>query len=262
MKANILSLDGKKKSSVELPSWFNKKIREDICQKYFEATKQIQPYGPNALAGMKYSASGKLKHRRHKWKTTYGHGISRIPRKILWRRGDHFYWVGATVASTRGGRKAHAPKPEHFKMQKKINKKEIEIAIQSALSSTGFQDHLIKRYGSIEEIKIELPLIVESSLLNLKSKEFFGVLRSILGSLNDLTIQKKKVRSGRGKLRGRKYKKNAGLLLIIGSKEQKKLSGIDIKKISDLEISDLWPLGRLTIYTEKAIEELKGVKEK
>ncbi|MFH1307858.1 MAG: 50S ribosomal protein L4 [archaeon] len=262
MKAKIISVEGLSKKEIFLPKWFSNKIREDICQKYFETSKRIQPYGPNILAGMKYSASGKLRHGRRLWKTTYGHGISRVPRKILWRRGDHFHWVGATISGTRGGRKAHPPKPEHFTTHKKINKKEVQIAIQSAISSTIYPEYIIKRYSSIDEIKIKLPIVFESNVLNLKTKEFYNLLKNILQDLYSISIKKKKVRAGKGKRRGRKYKSNAGLLMIIGSEENKKLIGIDIKRISELEVSDFWPLGRMAIYTEKAIEELNKVVEK
>ena len=55
---------------------------------------------------------------------------------------------------------------------------------------------------------------------------FEGELRSlkkILGDLYDVAIQKKTIRAGIGKLRGRKYKHNAGLLLVIGKDEEKKI---------------------------------------
>jgi len=41
---------------------------------------------------MDRSASGKIRHKRHSWKVSYGHGMSRIPRKIFWRRGTNFSW--------------------------------------------------------------------------------------------------------------------------------------------------------------------------
>ena len=35
---------------------------------------------------------------------------------------------------------------------------------------------------------------------------------------------------------------------------------IEVKNIEEVSISDLYPLGRLTVYTEKALAELGGKK--
>jgi len=262
MNSTIISQQGKKET--ELPNFFSEKIREDIAQKYFEAEKKIQPYGPNPESGKHHSASGKMSHSRRKWRTSYGKGMSRVPRKILWRRGDHFYWIGAETSGTRGGRQAHPPKPIHFQQEKKINKKEKVIALHSAFASTSSLEFLKKRYSSLENIKLNLnlPIVISSEILKLKTQEFFSFLEKILGQAYSVAIKKKEIRAGKGKLRNRRYKENAGLLLVLGEKEEKKISGIEVKKISELEISDLFPLGRLTIYTENAIKQLGEVKEK
>jgi len=66
------------------------------------------------------------------------------------------------------------------------------------------------------------------------------------------------VRSGKGKLRGRKYKKNLGLLLVVGEKERLKTNLIDVKNVKELNVTDLanGGVGRLTMYTESAISEI------
>lgn len=262
MKSKILNIEGKPGKEVELPSYFSETIREDIAQKLFEASKSQQPYGPNPLSGKKHSASGKLSRKRHKWKTSYGYGIARSPRKIFWRRGTRFYWVGAFVNYARGGRAAHAPQPQHFFNKLKINKKEVLIALKSALASTSSSDLIKKRYSTLVQDKLESPFIVDSKILALKTKEFHQALEKIFKDIKHLITQKKTVRAGKGKLRGRKYKTNAGLLLVIGKDENKKIQGIDIRKITNLQLEDLFPLGRLTLFTEKAIEDLKQIGEK
>lgn len=264
MKGKILASNGNVVKDIDLPGWFSKKIREDICQRCFETSKKIQPYGVSPLAGKLYSASGKLKHRRHKWKTTYGHGISRVPRKIMWRRGTQFHWIGATVSGTRGGRQAHGPKPEHFEKEKKVNKKERIIAMMSGLISTSKEAIVKGRYAGLKDKKVEinLPIIIEEKFLKLKTKDFIKGLKAVLKDAFDVAIKKKIKRAGKGKRRKGQWKTSAGLLLILGSKEEKKITGIDVKKTEELEIKDLYPLGRLTIFTPQAIEELKklGVK--
>ena len=262
MKAQILTQSGKG-TEIELPKLFNEKIREDIAQKFFEAEKKIQPYGPNPESGKHHSASGNLSHSRRLWKTAYGKGISRVPRKIMWRRGDHFYWIGAETSGTRGGRQAHPPKVAHFQTEKKINKKEKEIAVKSAFSATGNLEFLKRRYSTLRNSKIELnlPIIISSDILKMKTKDFFKFLEKILGQLYNIAIKVKSQRAGKGKSRNRRYKENAGLLLVIGKDEKFKIPGIGVRKLQDVEISDLFPLGRLTCYTEKAIKELNEVKE-
>jgi large subunit ribosomal protein L4e len=185
--------------------------------------------------------------------------MSRIPRKIMWRRGTQFSWVGATSPNTIGGRRAHPPKG--LGALKKINKKEMKKAMLSALSYITSIEELKKKYSSLnnKKLDIKLPLVVEEKVLLLKTKEFMDFLKKILGELNNVAIQKKSVRTGIGKLRGRKNKKNAGLLFIIGNNESKKIKGIEIVKTNELKIKDLADGGaRLTIFSEKAISELEA----
>lgn len=260
MKATLFDIKGKKKGEMEMPEFFGKAIREDIVKKYFEADRFIQPYAPHREGGKKHSASGTISHKRHDWKAHYGRGISRLPRKTMWRRGTNFYWIAAEVSGTRGGRRAHPPKG--IGKEKKINRKEIIIAMNSALASTGNNGYILRRYGSIDKFGVKAPVVVESRLDKIKTKDLLSMLKEIFGESYGLILKKKTVRAGRGKLRGRKYKKNAGLLIIKSEGEQIKVKGIDVKDSGDVTISDLYPLGRLTVYTEKAVEELKKEKGK
>ena len=261
MKTKVISQTGHA-GEIELPEVFSMHIREDIAQKFYESQKQTQPYAPYYKAGKQHSASGILSHSRRLWKTTYGKGISRVPRKIFWRRGDHFYWQGAEVVNTRGGRPAHPPRVIHFLTKKKVNKKESIIALQSVMAATAKIEYVKKRYFSLENLKLELPLVIKSDLLKLKTKQLFELLEKNLGDAWKISLQSREVRAGKGKIRNRRYKHNAGLILIIGKDEQAKFQGIDVIKLDELEISDLWPLGRLAVYSEQAIDELKNVGEK
>ena len=123
MKAQILNLNGEKEKEIELPIYFSEQVREDLILKVYLALRQNlkHPYAPYLWAGMQHSASGKIRHGRRKWKGAYGYGISRVPRKIMTKRGSRFFWVGATVSSARGGRENHPPKIDI--KERKINKK-------------------------------------------------------------------------------------------------------------------------------------------
>ena len=169
--------------------------------------------------------------------------MSRVPRKIMSRHGASFNWVGATVSSARGGRKPHAPKSKK-NLFKKINKKEMLIAFNSAFS------------GNVEE-----SFVFKEDVLKMRSKDFYSLLEKVYGSLQGI-VQEKKVRAGKGKLRGRKYKKNVGLLFVIGKKEDMKRKGVDVVHVNDLVIGDVSPngkLGRKICYTENAIKEIGEV---
>ena len=112
MKAQLFDSKGDKKGDIELPSVFSEKVREDIVMKYLESERQntIQEHSTYAEAGKRHSASGTISHMRHAWGGHYGKGISRVPRKAMWRRGTQFYWIATEVSGTRGGRRAHPPK--------------------------------------------------------------------------------------------------------------------------------------------------------
>jgi len=258
MKIQILGLEGKKEGEIETPI-FDEPCREDLIQKSVEVEKKMQPYAPFYLAGKQASASGVIRHGRRKWKTACGRGISRVPRKIFWRRGTQFYWQGATVSGTKGGRRAHPPRILSMLNDKKINKKEKRKAFLSALALTASAEDIKKKYTSLEDKKIEtkFPIVIDSKILNLKTKDFLKNLKIILNNLSDIAIQEKCIRPGKGKHRGRKYKKSAGLLFVVGGKENKKVNLIEIKKVPQLRISDLASNGaRLTAYTEEAVKEL------
>jgi large subunit ribosomal protein L4e len=255
----IYSIDGKAGKEIDTPKYFSAKVREDIVAKVLEAKKTKQPYGASPIAGLKHSASGKLIHRRHVWKSQYGRGMSRIPRKKMSRRGSQFNWVGATSPNTRGGRRAHPPKAISMVNDLNINKKEYKIAILSALSATADSKFIEKKYLRIEKLDKQVPFIVESKLVKLKAKELKESLKNILGDeIFEVAVQKKSIRAGRGSRRGRKYKKTAGLLLVVGKDEKVKSSAFEVVNTIELGVNDLAKggVGRLTVYTEKAIEEL------
>lgn len=263
MKTEILSTDGKKIKEIELPSWFSETIREDIVKKVFEAEKTMQPYGPSPMAGRRHSASGRIRHIRHKWRTAYGKGISRVPRKTMWRRGTQFYWIGAEVSGTRGGRRAHPPKPESMINDKKINAKEQKIALKSAIAGTASEKNLILRYDKISKDKMQkLPIVAEGKITELKTKELALSLKKILGGLYEVALPEKKIRAGKGKMRNRKYKKSRGMLIITGKNEKMMANIAESKKINEIEVSDLYPLGRLAVYTENAIKEIENMESR
>jgi large subunit ribosomal protein L4e len=259
MKATILDTNGKKVKEIDMPKFFSKKVREDLIFKVLETEKQKQPYAPSLVAGKQHSAKGKIVHRRHVWRSGYGRGASRVPRKIFSQKGSQFNWEAAEVPNARGGMRAHPPKVLGMINVKRINKKEKKIAMESALSATANAKYIEKKYSTLKGKKIEnVPFIVEGKIVKLKTKDILKSLKGILGEMFDVSIQKKSVRAGKGKARGRKYKKNAGALIVVGNEERIKTTGLDVVRAGELSVTDLakGEPGRITVYTENAIKEI------
>ncbi len=254
MKLTMYDSTGKKKSEVQAPAVLMTPIREDLALKAFEALKfrDMNPYGPYKEAGKRHSASGTISHKRHEWKGHYGKGISRAPRKTMWRRGTQFYWIGTEVSQARGGRRAHPPKPEFA--YRKINKKEMELARNICFASTLHPDLISRRYSSLNSKSNIVGSAIES--LPTKTKELLSALKNIFGDKMNLIVKNKSVRAGKGKKRGRRYKSNAGILIVKSETEKSKFSGVDVKSLKEVKISDIYPLGRITLYTKVALDEM------
>ena len=260
MKADLFTIDGKKSRTVDLPIQCVEEYRPDMIHRAFLAyqSRNRQPYGAFHKAGTRSSA--KLSRRRRQYKTSYGHGISRVPRKSLWKRGRQFGWVGAFAPGMVGGRKAHPPKP-HKIFAQKINKKERRKALRSALAAT-FNEQIVKQRGHQIEF---LPAIIEAKMETLqKTKEVEQMLQNLKLN-NELTrISTVKIRAGKGKMRNRKYKVRKGPLFVVSKpcplqKAAENLLGVDACVVNDLNINLLAPgghPGRLTIYSEDAIKRL------
>lgn len=253
--ANVNKFDGAAKK-IELPSCFDAEIRPDLIHEIWRIQQSKQPYGAYILAGKEVIASGKFRHRRHKYKTLYGLGVSRIPKKVLSRRGDRFYWKGAFISGTVGGREAHPPKTITGKA--KINKKVRQLALRSAVAATASTELIEKKYK--RKFKTELPVVIESAILAKKPREIVEFLSKLTGMEFS---KKKKVRAGKGKTRGRKYKNIPKLLLIVSGKENaSKLGSFGIYPVfvNQLSVPLLAPggvPGRMVVWTERALEEIK-----
>jgi len=260
MKANILDLEGRKVKTIELPKQFEEEYREDIIRKAVQVMQSHsrQPYGSKPEAGKRSSAV--VSRRRRAYRTSYGHGISRVPRKVMTKRGRNLFWVGAFAPNTVGGRRAHPPKITK-EWEQKINTKERRKAIRSAIAATAIKEMVQKRGHKAKEV----PIIITNEIENIKkTKDVRKVLEKI-GLAEELErTEIKKIRAGRGKNRGRRHRTKKGPLIVTGDrceleKSGKNIQGIDVVEVKALNAELLAPgtqPGRLTIFTEKAIEKM------
>ncbi|MBI2106919.1 50S ribosomal protein L4 [Candidatus Woesearchaeota archaeon] len=259
---NIYNLKAEKVGSFNLPEQFSEEYHPDIIKRAVLAIQshKRQRYGADPLAGKKTVAN--ISKRRREYKTSYGHGISRVPRKVMWRRGRQFGWEGAFAPGTKGGRKAHPPKSEKI-WDLKINLKERRKAIRSALAAT-FDKELVEARNHI--LPKNFPFVIDSDIETLnKTKDVENALGKLGLKEELMRVNEKRVRAGKGKMRGRKKISKKGPLLVVAGtcpllKSAKNIEGVDIAVVDKLNAELLAPgafAGRLTIYTQKAIERLE-----
>ncbi len=272
-EVHVYSLDGEVVKNVELPEVFRAPLRFDLIRRAvtaFQANRR-QTYGPNRKAGMRHSVrwSGK------------GHGVSRVPRI----RGT---MIGAQAPGTVGGRKGHGPKPG-ADWSMKINAKERVKARNAALSALRHSEIVARRGHRFDEDRT-LPIVVENDLEEIwksleadrkdrKEKEEDGadriraakrsveILRA-LGILRDVerASEGTHIRAGRGKMRGRAYRTPRSVLFVATKADSvarvfRNLPGVEIVSPSGLNAEVLAPggdPGRLTVFTENALEVLRG----
>ncbi|RMF55307.1 50S ribosomal protein L4 [Candidatus Woesearchaeota archaeon] len=261
MRIKVKTLEGAPEKEIELPKQFEEEPRPDLVKKavqVLQANKR-QKYGASPEAGKRHSAE--LSRRRRKYRGSYGYGISRVPRKIMSRRGTRMNWEGAFAPGTRGGRRAHPPKAEK-NWEQKINKKENRKAIRSAISASVITEIVEKRGHKVPK---DYPFVISSKIEDAeKTKEVKKVLEK-LGLKEELERVSKTVRKeGKAKIRGRKTKVKIGPLIVVSkecklSKAAKNVKGVDVVPVNAINAEVLAPgavMGRLTLWSESAIEKM------
>ena len=261
MKAILKSAMGSPKGTIKLPKQFEEEIRPDLIKRAVLAVQshKYQPQGTDPEAGKKFAS--KLSRRRRDYKTAYGIGISRVPRKIMSYRGTRFNWQGATAPNTVGGRQAHPPKAEKV-IYKRINKKEKRKAIRSALAASVVKEYVLKRGHLVDEY----PVVLEDGVEDLKQTKDVLKLFTKLNLEKELERASKKTeKTGNARRRGRKSKKRKGPLFVVSKKcdlfkSASNIPGVDVVDVKSLNAELLAPgceMGRLTFYTKGAVEKLE-----
>ena len=254
VEAEIRSIEGEIKGSLTLPSVFETVNRLDLIKRAVlaEQSRKRQPQGRSPTAGKLVTQSSQGP----------GRGISKIPRTHGKR--THHANRAAYVKSTVGGMLAFPPKVDK-KIVEKINKKELRLALWSAVSLTA-DKATVEARGHLLEEETAFPIVVENAIMEVeKTSEMKEILEN-LGTGNDLIRSGiKKVRAGKGKMRGRKYRRKVGPLFVVSEdckamKAADNLAGVTVLRVRDLSVEDLAPgthAGRLTIWTESAIKLLE-----
>lgn len=251
-KINVYNIDGTIKTTVDLPDIFDTPYRPDIIRKSYNSlhANQRQPYGASPTAGMSHATASVGK----------GRGMSRVPRLTQGRQA-------ALAPCVVGGRRAHPPKAER-NWYEKLNKKEKQLARNSALAATSLKD-IVQERGHILNTDVTLPIIVDDEFERLnKTKDVIQALEKI-GVYDDVlrSANGKHIRAGKGKNRGRKYRIPKSILIITTKdplqKSSHNLSGVDVTNLTQLNIEHLAPggvAGRLTVLSKSALTRLGGAK--
>jgi large subunit ribosomal protein L4e len=239
---NVYSLDGKVKGKMELPKAFSTPYRPDLIQKVViaEQAAMRQPYTTDPEAGLRTSGDY-FGSRRNRFRQTINKGNSRLPRL---KTGGGGLGKVIRLPQTKGGRRAHGPQGKDY--TRKINRKERNLALFSAIAATANKELVESR--SHKFAKLELPLVVEDKLQDIKkTSEVVKVFKAL--NLTEELDSKKKVKVLIV------VAEDGGVLKAAGG-----IDGVDVATLNDLDVESLAPgthAGRLTLWSESA---LKGVK--
>jgi len=261
MKVSVYNIKGEARRELTVAKAFSKKVRKDLIKKAVdvEQAKRRQAYGTDPIAGQRTSAHY---HARR------GIRMSMMNREMARMKrihGSGFLSMRARhVPQATKGRKAHPPKAEKV-WEKKMNKKERMMALLSAVAATSKKDLVQERGHKIENVK-HYPLVVENAFEDLKTAKDVKLVFEKMGLDEEIERTKiKKVRAGKGTMRGRKYKRKKGFLLVINddngiAKAARNIPGVDVVHADNLNAEHLAPgaePGRLCIWTEAALMKIE-----
>lgn len=161
-----------------------------------------------------------------------------------------------------------APTKTWRKWHVKVNQHQRRFAIVSALAASALPSLVLARGHRIEQIK-EVPLVVSSEIESFaKTREAVEFLRAINAYADVIKVSNsRKLRAGKGKMRGRRHRQRRGPLIVYGEdrgivKAFRNLPGVEVANVTALNLLQLAPgghLGRFIIWTESAFALLDDV---
>jgi large subunit ribosomal protein L4e len=259
MKTELIvrSIHGKAEGAMQLPLVFETPYRPDVIRRAYInlLSHKFQEQGRYPAAGEMVSAESR----------NTGLGIARLARM----RGQGFSRAGqaAGVAGVRAGRVAHPP--ESWKdIYKKINKKERQLALYSAIAATSHKDIIVSRGHRVEGIS-DFPIIASDSIESInKSRDLVQALLAF-GLAEDLS--RSGVSKAKGTKSGSRAKSSGTSALVVVRKGSNvcrlatSIPGIDVKDVESLSVLDLAPGAkpiRLTVFSKGSLEYLEKHRRK
>lgn len=248
--------DGEACGTSLMPSVFLSPLRPDLVRFVHTnlAKNRRQAYGVSPNAGYQTSAES--------WGT--GRAVARIPR--VPGGGTHRAGQAAFGNMCRGGG-MFSPNKTWRRWHRRVNVTQRRHAVASAVAATGLPALVMARGHRIDAVP-ELPLVVDTKLETLRrTREAVQLLRT-LGCGADLDRARescKKLRAGRGKMRGRKHKGRCGPLVVYAEdrgveRAFRNLPGVELCHVDALNLLQLAPggcLGRLCLWSAAAFRRLQ-----
>jgi len=260
----ILGADGKaSRNSHAMPAVFLSPIRPDIVQQVHTgmAKNKRQPYAVSEKAGHQTSAES--------WGT--GRAVARIPR--VSGGGTHRAGQAAFGNMCRSGR-MFAPTKIWRKWHIKINQGQKRFATASALAASAVTPLLLARGHRISTVP-EVPLVVDSTAVHggalAKTTAALALLDAVGAGPDVEKVKKsKKLRAGKGKMRGRRHRQRRGPLFVYDPEVDgtelirgfRNIPGVETCSVYALNLLQLAPgghLGRFIIWTSGAFKSLDKI---
>jgi len=244
-------------SQLVLPSVFVAPIRPDIVHFVHTNIRKNarQAYAVSPGAGHQHSAES--------WGT--GRAVARIPR--VSGGGTSRSGQGAFGNMCRSGR-MFAPTKTWRRWHRKVNLNQKRFAVASALAASALPALVFGRGHRISNVP-EIPLVVDTAVESVKkTKAAIEILKSV-GAYADVVkaSQTRKLRAGKGKMRGRRHTMRRGPLIVYANddgctKAFRNLPGVELAHVDRLNLLQLAPgghLGRFVIWSQAAFQRLNSV---
>merc|ERR1719454_396563 len=151
---------------------------------------------------------------------------------------------------------------------RRVNVTEQRHAVVTSLAASTLPPLVLARGHRIGEVS-ELPLVVSDGAESIqKTKQAIDMLKK-LGCDEELTkvMDSKKVRSGKGKMRNRRYTMRRGPLVVYSEdngivRAMRNVPGVETASVDRLNLLKLAPggnFGRFIIWTEGAFKKLNSI---
>jgi len=246
-----------KSATLPMPVALTTPLRPDLVRAVHTnmAKNKRQAYAVYAKAGYETAAES--------WGT--GRAVARVPR--VPGSGTHRTGQGAFGNMCRGGG-MFCPTKTWRRWHRRVNVTEKRHAVVSALAASSLPPLVMARGHRIGEVA-ELPLVVSEGAESLqKTKEALELLKK-LGCEEELTKvnASKKVRSGKGKMRNRRYTMRRGPLVVYNEdngivRALRNIPGVETASVDALNLLTVAPggnFGRFIIWTEGAFKKLNEI---
>lgn len=246
-----------KAGTIPMPFALATPLRPDLVRYIHKgiSKNKRQAYAVSPKAGYDTAAES--------WGT--GRAVARIPRAP----GGGTHRAGqATFGNMCRGGGMFSPTKTWRRWHRRVNVTQKRHAVVSALAASTLPPLVMARGHRISEVS-ELPLVVSNGAESIqKTKQAVEMLKK-LGCEDDLqkVIDSKKIRTGKGKMRNRRYVMRRGPLVIYAEdngvvRACRNIPGVETASVDSLNLLQLAPggsFGRFVVWTEAAFKKLNNI---